>query len=97
MEPARGGRPATLVARQAPDEQARERVDHQRDDEQHQPDLDERVQVELVGRLRELVGDDRGHRVLRREERDRQLRRVADDHRHGHRLAQRPAERPAAH
>ena len=42
--------------------------------------------------LGELVGDDRGHRVLRREQRRRDPRVVADHHRHGHRLAERAAE-----
>ena len=40
----------------------------------------------------ELVRQDGRHRVLRREQRRRDLRGVADDHRHGHRLAQRAAE-----
>ena len=52
----------------------------------------ERVQVEVIGGLGELVGDDGGHRVLRREERQRDLGIVSDDHRHGHRLAERAAE-----
>jgi len=50
------------------------------------------VQIQLVGGLGELVRDHRGHRVLRREERRRHLRVVADDHRHGHRFAERAAE-----
>ena len=40
------GQPASR-ARHAPDEQARQDVDDQRDDEQHEPDLDERVQIQI--------------------------------------------------
>ena len=44
--------------------------------------------MQIVGRLRELVGDDRRHRVLRRVQRQRHLRRVADHHRDRHRLTE---------
>ena len=45
------------------------RVDHDRDDEEDRPISIERGQIQVVGRLGELVGDDRRHRVLRGEER----------------------------
>src|SRR5213593_4862796 len=57
----------------APDQQARQRVDRDRDEEQHQTDLDQGIEVERVRRLGELVGDDGGHGVLRREQRQGRL------------------------
>ena len=46
-------------------------VDDERDHEEDEADLDERVEVQLLDGLLELVGDDGGHRVLRREQRPR--------------------------
>ena len=64
-----------------------------RDDEQHEADLDQCAQVQVPARLRELVGDDGGHRVLRGEQRPGQDPRVvADDHRDGHGFAERATE-----
>ena len=65
----RPGRPGRPLACHRPDEQPRDHVDDERDGEEHEADLDERVQIQIVGRLGELVGEDRGHRVLRREQR----------------------------
>ena len=54
----------------APHEQAGQPVDHDRDDEQQQADLDQGRDVEVRRRLGELVGDDAGHGVAGREQRD---------------------------
>ena len=52
----------------APDQHPRQRVHDDREDEEDQADFHERVQVQLVGRLGELVREDGRHCVLRCEE-----------------------------
>ncbi len=47
-----GRRASAALPAHAPDEQARQAIDEQRDDEEHQPDLDQRVQVEIGRRPR---------------------------------------------
>src|SRR5207245_3758679 len=78
--------------REPPQEEPGQRVDDDGDEEEHQPDLDQGVEVEIAGGFRELVGDHGGHRVLRSEERQRDLRVVPDDHGHRHGLPQRPPQ-----
>src|SRR6185436_11258678 len=67
-------------SRHPPDQEPGERVDQHGDHEEHQADLHQRVQVEVVGGLRELVGDDGSHRVLRGEQGEGHLGAVANDH-----------------
>src|SRR5712692_3950303 len=86
------GDPRRTLGADAPDQEAREGVDDDRDQEQHETDLDQGVEVEVVRRLGELVGDDGGHRVLRREEGERDLGVVPDHHGDRHRLAEGAAE-----
>src|SRR3989442_4679387 len=59
-----------LAAGDAPHQEPGEGVDGEREDEQEQPDLDERPEIEAGRRLRELLGEHPGHRVTRREQRE---------------------------
>ena len=52
------GAPAT---RGGDDEQARHGVDHDSEEEQNQAEADQRLQVQVSGGLRELVGDYGGY------------------------------------
>src|ERR1051325_9437180 len=85
-------RHAASAARDAPDEKARGAVDDEGHEEEHEAQLDERAQVQVARRLRELVGDDGGDGVARLEERGGDDGPVAYHHRHGHRLADRAPE-----
>src|SRR6516225_11065308 len=62
------------------------------DDKQNEAERNQRGGVEVADRLGELVGDGRGDRRPRRQERSRYPVGVADDERHGHGLAQRPPQ-----
>src|SRR5688572_29599688 len=79
-------------ARYTPHEQFCDAVDNGSDQEKDQPDLDKGAQVHLVGSVSEVTREYRCDRVCGFEKRRRDLRRVADHHRHGHRFAYGPPE-----
>ena len=74
-------------------EQARRAVDDERQREQHQAEFDQGAAVKLASRFGEFVGDHRGDRIARRQQRSLDLRIVADDHRHGHGFTERARQR----
>ena len=71
---------------------ARQHVDDERDDEQHQADLDQRVEVESSAASVNSLAMTAAIVYCGAKSDSRDLRRVADHHRHGHRLAERAAE-----
>jgi hypothetical protein len=75
----------------APNEQSRQRVDDQRDREQHETDLDERVEVELVAASVNSFASTAAI-VYCGAKRESEPAVVANHHRHRHGLAQGPAE-----
>jgi hypothetical protein len=81
-----------FALRDARDQYARQREDDEREQEQHEAQRDQRRAVDRIGRLVELVGERRGDRVAGLEQSGLDPVGVADDERHGHRLAERAAE-----
>ena len=82
------GRPAIEAA----EHELRDRVDQDRDPEQHETELKQGAEIEIACRLRELIGDDAREGVTGRKKRGADFRPVADDHGDGHGLPKRPAE-----
>src|SRR5579875_559294 len=74
-------------------QQPRRGVDRHGQSEQNQSEFDQRALIQRAGGFREFVGDHRGDRVSRREQRRGDLRRVAHHHRHRHGFPQRPRQR----
>src|SRR4030081_2738081 len=70
----------------------RRREHDEGDDEQDQPQRAQRRGAEVPDRLGEFVGDGCRNGGARRQDRGRDLVRVADDEGHRHGLAERPAE-----
>ena len=73
-------------------QQLREKIRQDGDPEQHQADLNQGAQINIGGRLGELVGNHARQGVTGREQRFAICGRVADDHGDGHRFAQRATE-----
>src|SRR5215831_14313256 len=71
----------------------REPVDHDGEGEQYQSELDERLQIQLAGSFRKFISDHCGDGIARSQKRRLNSWRIADDHRNGHRLAERPRQR----
>src|SRR5581483_2063693 len=84
--------PRGYATSRAPHQQAGYRVHHDGDQEQRQPDLDQRAQVQLTRGFAEFIGDNACHGVTGCEQGFCDLRPIADHHGHGHGLAQRTAE-----
>src|SRR5580704_3882173 len=72
----------------APDQQARQRVDDEGYQEQRQADLYQGAEVQVAGSFAKFVGNHAGHGIAGREQRFGNLRSVADDHGHGHGFSQ---------
>ncbi len=95
--PARPAAPGASRGRALTTKRRANAVDEQRQHEQHEPGGEQRRAVQALG-LAELVGDHRGEAVALAEQVVAQLGSVADQDRHGDRLADRAAEaehRPA--
>src|SRR5450756_351256 len=80
--------PSCRAIGHTPHKQPRKGVEEQCHTKEHQTNLDESRQVELVGGLGKLVGYHAGHGVRRCEQGGRDLWPVADHHRDRHGLAQ---------
>src|SRR6185437_1145336 len=83
----------TLVVGEAIDDLLADHVDHNGDEEENQAQLDERGKIHRLIGFGEFVGDDAGHGVARGKDIFRDQAGIPDDHRNGHGLAQRAAQR----
>src|SRR5947209_11626078 len=84
--------PRRHAAGDAPDHELGHAIHNQSDGEEHQRNLDEGAQVHVTGGFREFIGNHAGQSVSGSEERFGNFRTVADEHGHGHGLAQGASE-----
>ena len=80
-------------------QQPRQAVEDEGEQEQHQAEFDQRLEIEVAGGFGEFVGDDGGDGVARRKQRGTDGGRVADDHgdRHGFAQSARQRQENGAH
>src|SRR5580698_4125243 len=76
----------------APHHNARQRINHNRDKEQRQSNLDQRGKIQIARRFRKFISKHAGHRVSRSKQRLSNLRTIPNHHRDRHGLAKRAAQ-----
>src|SRR5438128_2583198 len=84
--------PRWLASRNTPYYKACQCIHDNRDQKESQPNFNQSREVDVASGLAEFVGNNAGHGVSRGEQGARNLRAIADDHGHGHGLAESAAE-----